>query len=401
MLTPQKPDTEEARLKELYSFHLLDTESEQTFDDIVRIASFVTGSPVALVSLVDRERQWFKAHVGIDAKETPRDISFCGHAILSDELFEVPDALKDHRFHDNPLVTDFPSIRFYAGQPLITTNGHRVGTLCSIDTKPKTLTPEQRQMLKSLARQVVILFERRVREIRLAEVVAKLENEQIMRERFVNAMTHDLKTPLTSAKMSAQLLSRLTQGQEKLTVLTQRIDRALNRSEDMINNILDAGKISSGEKLDLNFERFNLTEELMVAIAELETIHGSKLILQNADSELWINGHAKSIFRIIDNLINNAVKYGKSSESVTISLKKKNRSAHLSVHNHGEPISEDYQQDMFKVFTRSSSAIAGSQKGWGLGLTIVKGITEVHQGSIHIDSSAEQGTTFTVILPLV
>lgn len=137
MIEPKTPSNEEARLAALRALDLLDSKPEREFDDIVELARALFGVPIALVSLVDAHRQWFKARAGLDATETPRDVSFCGHAINRDEALIVPDATEDPRFHDNPLVTGGPEIRFYAGMPLRLPGGERIGTLCVIGSEPR------------------------------------------------------------------------------------------------------------------------------------------------------------------------------------------------------------------------------------------------------------------------
>ncbi len=153
---------ENERVAALKGYGVLDTPNEPEFDAIVREAAEQFGAPVALVSLVDENRQWFKAKVGLDATETPRSISFCTHALRGNDVFVVEDATKDARFASNPLVVDDPSIRFYAGAPLKTPDGKRIGTLCVIDRKARTApTDEQAKMLEALAAKVMALFEAR------------------------------------------------------------------------------------------------------------------------------------------------------------------------------------------------------------------------------------------------
>ena len=146
------PKNEPRRLATLHALGLLDTSPEARFDAITRTASAVFGTPIALISLVDEKRQWFKSRQGLEVPETPRDVSFCAHAILDDGIFVVTDSHLDERFSDNPLVTAPPNVRFYAGAPLAAPNGDRIGTLCLIDSKPRrTFTDEQRLLLQALS----------------------------------------------------------------------------------------------------------------------------------------------------------------------------------------------------------------------------------------------------------
>jgi diguanylate cyclase (GGDEF)-like protein len=152
MLIPNKPADEGARIDTLRSLHILDTAPEERFDRLTRLAKRLFGVPIALVSLVDANRQWFKSCVGLSVSETPRDVSFCGHAILGDDILLIPDAASDDLFQDNPRVTGDPKIRFYAGCPLQAPNGSTLGTLCVIDVVPRQLNDEDRALLRDLAR---------------------------------------------------------------------------------------------------------------------------------------------------------------------------------------------------------------------------------------------------------
>lgn len=164
MQKPAIPPDEKTRIDALRALNILDSSPEERFDRITRLARRMFGVPVALVSLIDADRQWFLSSFGLEAKETSRDISFCGHAILGDEIFTVPDAALDPRFNDNPLVTDAPNIRFYAGCPISVPNGSKLGTICLIDQSPREFDDEDKVLLRDLAR----LVEQEVVAVQLA-----------------------------------------------------------------------------------------------------------------------------------------------------------------------------------------------------------------------------------------
>lgn len=177
-----KPANEAARIAALDKYAILDTDPEQSFDDLTLLASFVCKTPIALISLVDEDRQWFKSRIGIEPSETSRDIAFCSTAILQPDVFVVPDALADDRFRDNPLVVSDPHIRFYAGAPLINEDGFALGTLCVVDRAPRELAPDEREALKALSRLVLAQLEFRRNLILLKEALTDRTKEEHERQ---------------------------------------------------------------------------------------------------------------------------------------------------------------------------------------------------------------------------
>ncbi|HLZ93179.1 MAG TPA: GAF domain-containing protein [Candidatus Acidoferrum sp.] len=192
MGAPIMSSKEAARVAALQRYAILDSEPEQAFDDLTLLASYVCKTPIALISLIDEDRQWFKSKVGISAKETSRDIAFCSTAIQQPDIFVVPDALKDERFCKNPLVVSEPNIRFYAGAPLINEDGHALGTLCVIDQTPRELVADQEMALKALSRLVLMQMEFRRNLMLLKDALSDRTREEHERERELKKVQDQL-----------------------------------------------------------------------------------------------------------------------------------------------------------------------------------------------------------------
>jgi GAF domain-containing protein len=215
-MSAASPNNEKKRLKVLWQYDVLDTVPEALFDDLTELAAGICEAPIALISLVDEKRQWFKSKFGTTVSETSRDISFCSHAIQQPDLFIVPDATKDDRFANNPLVTSDPKIRFYAGAPLITPDGYAIGTLCVIDKAPRELRPEQKQALRILARHIVTQLELRRRNQEAHEARANAPATEVVSAEEVERLRTEL------AKLRRQLADRTS---DKPRVVKSRAKR--------------------------------------------------------------------------------------------------------------------------------------------------------------------------------
>src|SRR5690606_19353747 len=232
MIFPKLPENEKERIAELKKYNLLDTLSENDFDNITSLTAIICEVPVSLITLLDTDRNFYKSHYGLDFNQSPRNISFCGHAILkNEEIFIVEDATKDERFKDNQLVNEANAV-FYAGVPLINPNGFKLGTLCIYDNNPRKLTTIQIASLKALAKQVVILFELRKKNNLLTEFQKELQARNERLNNFAHVVSHDLKSPLANITSLTRLLR-----EENSKNLSEDSDLYLNYIEESSNSL--------------------------------------------------------------------------------------------------------------------------------------------------------------------
>jgi len=240
------PENEAERLKALKEYNILDTEFEEEFDRITELASLICEVPISLVSLIDENRQWFKSRLGLDAAQTARKISFCQFTIGNLEMFEVEDAILDERFKKNPLVTGQPGIRFYAGYPLIDPNGHALGTLCVIDTKPNKLNENQQRALIMLANEIVsqIIARKERAELKIAKEVVK--NAEQLKASFLGNISHEVRTPLQGILGITELLENRDIDESKKLEYLKLIRRRTLELQDIIDSLLDLASLEAG-----------------------------------------------------------------------------------------------------------------------------------------------------------
>jgi signal transduction histidine kinase len=237
------------------------------------------------------------------------------------------------------------------------------------------------------------------KEASLQEAVEKLDLQIKLREDFVLGLSHDLSTPLTTAKLSVQMIARTATDPNSLSKFTTRCMQSIERMEQMIKDLLDANRIHAGEKIQMNATRFDLARLTTNTVENLSPTYKGRLRVI-APEKCMGNWGKNQIRRVIENLVNNAAKYGSGNSPITICANKVDEDrVSLTVHNFGNPISEKDQESLFEQFKRTESAEKSSKQGWGVGLTLVRGIVESHLGKISVKSTADEGTTFTIVMP--
>lgn len=389
-------ENELERLKALYDYDVLDTEAEQLFDDLTNLAAQLCNTPITLISLVDSDRQWFKSTVGLDAKETPRDIAFCAHAIHQQKIFEVEDTLEDKRFFDNPLVTSAPFIRFYAGAPLITPEGHAIGTLCVIDSKPNKLTENQRQALEVLGRSVISQME-------LRKKVKQLRQANQHKTEFLSNMSHELRTPLNGIIGFSRLLKddlQLHDLSSKYSDYLGHIDYSAKRLLNVVNSVIDISKIEAG-KMQIELAPTQMKPLLqgvhgMLALLAAEKEVDLSFDLTDSLPEFLNIDHAK-VSQIVTNLVHNAIKFTQSKKWVKAEFTWYNQKLIITVADQGVGISTEDQAKLFNKFQQVGTA--KNAEGSGLGLSIIKTLVDFLQGEIKVLSTLGSGSIFKVSLP--
>jgi signal transduction histidine kinase len=411
MQTAPLPHTEELRLEALSAHAILDTLPEQDFDDVTQLASFICGVPIALVSLVDRERQWFKSRVGLDATETPRDLAFCAHAILQDDVFVVPDSHQDERFHDNPLVTGGPRVRFYAGTPLKSESGHSLGTLCIIDHEPRKLTAEQARVLRRLGRQVEVQLRLRlrIREAQRLEAESRSQRDALTRvqrqkDELVQLVMRDFHTPLSSIQSNASFIQYLINLPERVCGAAREIRDAAESMQRMVANLLEASRDEAPVQLQATqFDVCALLSEVTRDFS-LRTRNTHRQFTHSVKvSEQRITADRDLLRRALDNLLDNSYRFtalGNGKVAMEASQPEPGL-LEVRVRDEGPGIPPSTRPHVFQVhIPEGVPSAARARASNGLGLAFCRRAVEAHGGWIWVEDNLPKGVTFCLRIPL-
>jgi signal transduction histidine kinase len=390
------PENEAKRLVALRDLDILDTPPEAIFDDIARIASTVCGCPIAMVSLVDADRQWFKATVGIEPGETPRDVAFCAHAILDDEIFVVQDATKDRRFHDNPFVIGAPEIRFYAGAPLSLPSGDRVGTLCILDSVPRALTPPMREALLALKRQAEANLALRARGIDLKRANERLLTLQTQKEQLVQFVVHDMKNALTSLSVGAEMMVDASDPSSPHHEMAREMVSAVGHLARMTNDMLDIAGAEQGSPLR--------AQAKTVRVGEIfDQIAGTfAAVLQEADqtlvrigADVALRGDPYLLRRVLENIVSNGVRLAPRSSTLRLEAERHGDVVRVVVADEGPGVAESMREAIFELY----GTFAGERANYGIGLAFSRAAMSAQKGRIWAEPHRPRGTCFVIELP--
>jgi signal transduction histidine kinase len=382
---PPKTEAEELRLAALHGYSILDTPRESAFDDITRIAALICEVPIAVVNLIDRERQWFKSEIGLGVRETPLATSICAHAILQQDLFVVPDTLQDSRFVNNPLVTGDPRLRFYAGALLKTPDGQPLGTVCVLDMKPRQLRPEQTEALQALARQTMAQLE-------LRRMLALAQESSRYRSRLMAIAGHDLRTPLRAASYAIDKVRRKLDEETgaPLKVAQEAIGQ-VHRDFDQLASVAGTeGELSVPDMVD-----FPISEVLDPVLASWRRQAEMKgITLRARPSSLRVRSHHALLATVLGNLLGNAVKYT-THGSVLIGCRRRGDKVIVEIVDTGIGMDDAQTTDLFGAFRQADPR----SDGLGLGLWIVRQTAETLGCPVTMRSRKGHGSRFTVTVP--
>ncbi len=394
MIAPPLPANEAARLAALRDYDIANTLPEEDYENITALTAAICDVPIALVTIMESDTNFLKSHYGLAIGESPRDVSFCGHAIVDkSDVFIVEDARKDERFFDNPVVNEHKLV-FYAGVKLVNEDGYILGTLCVFDSKPRTLKESQLIALRTLAKQVMNLFEARKKNIELQKVQVLLKEKNADLLNFAGIVSHDIKMPLANIILTSDMLRAKYESaldQQALGYLDYLKQSSFVLS-DYVTSLLQ--HYQSDHTASLKYEEFDLNHLLEEIVDLLNINYDCEIHLPEENVELVTNRVA--LEQILINLIGNSLKYNfKEKVVVNITCSEDKDSYTLKVIDNGMGIPEEKLDHIFDLFTTVDSVDRNGNKGKGIGLSTVQKLVTKLGGKIWVNSVLKNGTTFT------
>lgn len=397
------PVNEKERLSALRRYNILDTLPEEEFNDIAKLVAYICNVPVAHVSFMAEDRQWFKATVGFDAENVPRETTFCQYTILDSEMWVIPDAAKEPKLIGNPNVGGGFNVRFYAGIPLTSPDGYNIGTICAIDHEPKTINEDQKNALTILANHVISQLELRVKNIELDKQKEIAELAIYAKDSFLANMSHEIRTPLNAIIGFTELMAK-TKLEPTQKEYIQNVQTAGENLMVIINDILDLSKIDTGNLIIESYP-FNLKATLKHTYDLLKVKVANDIefnLFLDADMPEVVVGDRGRLTQIVTNLAGNAIKFTQKGD-ITLSVKKlaetdTSYTLRFSVKDTGIGISQEKLGSIFERFTQAEESTTRRFGGTGLGLSIVKQLIELQNGEINVKSRPGAGSEFYFIM---
>jgi signal transduction histidine kinase len=393
------------RLAALESYALFGTASESTFDEIVALAAEICDSKIGLISLVGEHNIWFKARFGFEAQSSARDGSFCSHAILHDDVLVIEDARKDARFSSRPLVicNTEDTVRFYAGAPLITSDGLAIGVICAIDDQPKQLTALQIRTLKVLANQVMAQMElhKSLRQVRAHGEQMKMLNQN--KDKFFSIIAHDLRAAFHGILGFSEVLD--TELDDLDTDSIRKIASYLNHSSQstfkLLENLLEWAMLENGS-MRFRPQRIRLESIIDTVATGLDLSAKQKNIQLNfqIDASIMVEADLHMVQSLVHNLISNALKFTPQGGQIHISQDQIDQHVRVMVKDNGVGMSAQQCARLFRAESSQSTKGTMGEVGTGLGLLLCKQFVEQHQGNIGVDSTLDTGSVFWFTLPI-
>ncbi|MGB2925335.1 MAG: HAMP domain-containing sensor histidine kinase [Limnothrix sp.] len=403
MISADPLPNEEARLAALFRQEILDSPEEEDLNNLVKLAANLCDTDISLISLVDNHRQWFKASYGLDAKETPKKVAFCAHAIHGSGLFEIPNALQDERFADNPLVIGEPHIRSYAGQPLRSPDGYNLGTLCVINRKPTVLSLQQRETLALLARQVEKYLELRYQvhktqqSVKVIEAQAEsLQQANKVKDQLLTVLAHDLRSPVATLEGIVDAFDHDCLTADDVVELVGELRPQVKQTVTQLSQVLSWAHQQMNHET-INLEAFSVEAIACYSLSWVEDRAATKQVKLKMDlgNNFWACGDISLVDIVLRNLLANAIKYSRHGDTVTLFARRNDGKIRIGIQDVGLGMELSTLEKLRTATYQMSMLGTDNEVGTGLGLLLCQTYLRKMDTELNIQSIWKEGSTFS------